>query len=278
LQIDCFVFWLIFIKSLSSKIKDKLQSIHTVPNCVVVSADGRIMPFQAHEHLCRTMPALTASAKRDHYGNRIRESHEPCRHESFITFVPSAASSPAYKCELCDVIMNADAEIHAHCQTKDHIDRVKEVQALQAQPTVVWSTAMQVRVDQLGSQTWQSAMYRQLYWCLIYQSLRDRPVNVERMTQAELLLAKFEFMEQASLLELAAWKAVCIALPAAASSLQASAATTPNYHAWQEWMREGWKERKSTTRHANEIVIIVSSVLPFLPKHYLVGSGSVAQT
>jgi hypothetical protein len=57
-------------------------------------------------------------------------------------------------------------------------------------------------------------MYRQLYWSLIYQSLGDRPVNAERMAQAELLLTKFEFMEQTSLLEMAAWKAVCIAVPA----------------------------------------------------------------
>jgi hypothetical protein len=221
---------------------------------------GRIMPFQAHDHLFRTMPALTVSAKHDRYGNRIRESQEPCRHESFITFVPNA-SSPVYKCELCDFVMNSDSEIHPHCQTNDHIDRVKEVQALQAQPSVVWSAAMQVRVDKLGSWTWQSAMYRQLYWCLIYQSLRDRPVNVERMAQAERLLAKFEFMEQVSLLEMAAWKAVCIALPVCSAMV-----ATRDYHAWQEWMREGWKGCKSATRRANEIGIIVSSVLPFLPK------------
>jgi hypothetical protein len=234
------------------------------------------MAFQAHEHLFRTMPVLI-SGKHDLYGNRMRDSHdpfrnrirdaddahEPCRHESFITFVPSATRSPAYKCELCDCIMNADSEIHSHCQTNDHIDRVKQVQALQAQPTVVWSTTMQVRVDQLGSWVWQSAMYRQLYWCLIYQPLRDKPVNMERMAQAELLLAKFEFMEKASLLEMAAWKAVCIALPASLS--QASAASR-DYHAWQEWMREGWKGCKSAARNANEIVIIVASVLPFLPK------------
>jgi hypothetical protein len=110
-------------------------------------------------------------------------------------------------------------------------------------------------------------MYRQLYWCLIYQSLGDRPVNAERMAQAELVLTKFEFMELTSLLEMAAWKAVCIAVPACYSPVVvAAAAAARDHHAWQEWMREGWKGSKSVTRRTNEIVIIVLSVLPFLPK------------
>jgi hypothetical protein len=224
------------------------------------------MPFQAHEHLFRTMPgiqeynnvhhrsAFASHSSFDYSGNR---QHEACRHESFITFIPSA-SGPFYKCELCGVYMNADSKIRPHCQTNDHIDRVKEVLALQAQPTVVWSTALQVRVDQLGS--WA---YRELYWCLIYQSLREKPVNADRMEQAERLLLKFEFMEQLSLLELAAWKAVCIALPVSSGH---HGPAIRDYHAWQNWMKEGWKGRKGATRYANEITIIVTFVLPFLPR------------
>jgi hypothetical protein len=101
------------------------------------------MPFQAHEHLFRTMP-VTQEYDILHHRRRLGyddlvEQHEACRHESFITFVPSA-SGLFYKCELCNVYMNADVEIHPHCRKNEHVDRIKQVRALQAQPTVVCSS------------------------------------------------------------------------------------------------------------------------------------------
>jgi hypothetical protein len=125
---------------------------------------------------------------------------------------------------------------------------------MQSNPMTAKSGDLQLRVEQLGLKAWRSEVIAQLYWCLLYQFSSDNTAN-ESMKAAQTLLVQLEHLERVSLLELAVWKAVCIA-------------TKDNgcHHSWQEWLGEGWKAAKPETRSAREIGIVIESVLPFLGK------------
>jgi hypothetical protein len=152
---------------------------------------------------------------------------------------------------LCNITL-AEPHFTYHCNDKHHIAWIQDIRQMQSNPTTCTIVELQLRVDQLGLKAWQTEVLAQLYWCLLYQFSHDNSA-LTRMKAAETLLVKYEHLERVSLLELAAWKAVCIA-----------AKVNGCHHSWQEWYRGGWKGSKPGARTAREIGILVVSVVPFL--------------
>jgi hypothetical protein len=188
--------------------------------------------FHAHEYVLCTVPQP----------KQVHSVWENTRHESFVSVV-SRAFPMQYECLLCNVTLE-EPHFNRHCQEQTHIQRMEEIRRMQGNPITVRSAVLQLRIDQLGLKAWQSEVHDHLYWCLLYQFTNVTTAN-DRMTEAETLLGKFEHLERVSLLELAAWKAVCIA-------------TKDNgcHHSWQEWYDTGWKAAKPETRTAREIGIV----------------------
>ena len=128
---------------------------------------------------------------------------------------------------------------------------------MQQNPVVVQCATFKVRIDKLGLRSWRRHVKSKLFWLLLHCGVEDLVYNAKLIAEAESLLSKYEHMERISLLELAIWKAVCIAIPV-------NVVAKNDYHSWQDWARNGWKGGKSAMYKANEIGIIISSVIPFL--------------
>lgn len=208
------------------------------------------MAFRAHEHLFRRVPAVIRGGI--------------CRHESFITPHYDIVTGLSYTCEICKEVTMKECEVDSHCAQNPHVSRVHQIQRMQQNPSVVQMAALQHRIEKLGLCAWQYEVQSKLYWILLYDGASNNDGTIAAavdcdvlMYDAETLLLKFEYRERLALLELAVWKAVCIAISENASEQK-------DYHSWQNWVREGWKENKITMRDANEIGITVASVSPFL--------------
>jgi IMP cyclohydrolase len=218
------------------------------------------MPFEAYQHVSRTMPDM---------------GYAEYPHPSFITPTSSTAGHQpelvSYQCELCDVSIMGDKSLQRHCKSTDHTSRVKLIQQMQKDPIKRKVGAMQARTDQLGLPQWRTA---------IMEERQFKKIKAE----AKSSLSKFELLETTSLLQLVVWKAVClmaglpVSLPQSTtlvesqgsktstdiSTSNSNCTTTICYHSWQDWMRQGWKQHKSSMRNANEIGIIMTAVLPFV--------------
>jgi hypothetical protein len=203
------------------------------------------MVFYAHEHLVPRSPIPFATT--------IYQL------EKSSTYSMTCVS---FKCEICKVAMK-ECDVNNHCKQHTHIARVQQIQKMQQKPMVVIVAALQHRIELLGIYAWQYEIQAKLYWILLYQGAYDGSDSISSteakklLLEAEKLLVRFEQMERISLLKLAVWKAVCLAIPE-------NTAAQKDYHSWQQWALAGWKTNKSTRRKANEIGIIVAAVLPFL--------------
>jgi hypothetical protein len=177
------------------------------------------------------------------------------RHESFITHVPNGSTS-LYRCELCDESLRGN-RVDEHCARSAHHNRVEQIRALQCDYMTHTCAMLRHRSDQLGLKAWQMDVESKLFWTLLNRRFEDPGTA---LVSATALLEKYEQRERISLLELAAWKATCILHP----ELRPAGIKRKGYLAWLDWARNGWKENKATLHNANEISIIVTSIMPFL--------------
>jgi hypothetical protein len=200
--------------------------------------------FEAHKYALCMMP----DPRKNQRGEWV-----PCRHVSFVT-VDSTKYPACYSCALCNFTA-VEPLFELHCKEEEHVCRVQAICLMQENRIARQCVEVHFRADQLGLPAWRTEVFGQLYWCLLYQTSRDHDNNNKRMNAAKRVLFEFEHRERVSLLELAVWKAVCIAVK-----------DNGCHHSWQEWFRDGWKSCKPRVRAANEIGIIVTSVLPFLGK------------
>jgi hypothetical protein len=177
------------------------------------------------------------------------------RHESFITHVSNGSTS-LYRCELCDESFRGD-RVDEHCCTSAHNNRVHQIRVLQRDFVTHECAMLRHRADKLGLKAWQMDVESKLFSTLLNRGFEEPETA---LCSAAALLEKYEQRERSSLLELAAWKATCILHP----ELRPAAIKRKGYLAWLDWARNGWKENKAVLRNANEISIIVTSILPFL--------------
>jgi hypothetical protein len=177
------------------------------------------------------------------------------RHESFITHVSNGSTS-LYRCELCDKSFRGD-RVDEHCCKSAHHSRVDQIRVLQSDYMTHTCAMLRHRADQLGLKAWQMDVQSKLFWTLLNRGVEEPGAALRSATA---LLEKYEQRERISLLELAAWKATCILHP----ELRPPAIKRKGYLAWLDWARNGWKENKAALRNANELSIIVMSIMPFL--------------
>jgi hypothetical protein len=121
----------------------------------------------------------------------------------------------------------------------------------------VFCAQMQRKMDALPPALWQMKVQRELFsWLLNEKANPSFPFYREhKATFFHLDLQ--ERKEAQYLLELATWKALCIAASSIGNGVR-------DFTGWSAWQTEGWKALKASKRDSNEIGVIVKSVLPFL--------------
>jgi hypothetical protein len=177
------------------------------------------------------------------------------RHESFITHVSNGSTS-LYRCDLCEESFRGH-RVDEHCCKSAHHTCVDQIRAMQSDYMTHTCAMLRHRADQLGFKAWQMDVESKLFWTLLNRGVEEPGTA---LLSATALLEKYEQWEGISLLEFAAWKATCILHP----ELRPLAVKRKGYLAWLDWACNGWKENKTALRNANEISIIVTSIMPFL--------------
>jgi hypothetical protein len=198
-------------------------------------------------------------------------------------------SSCTYHCLLCKTTYSSENEFSYHCNEMAHreklnllredqesakkvLERWKRIHICQNssdrhyQPSVcnsIFSSkeeqvpSLLSSVEQLGLQAWridvQAALFRYLMAGSSKAELKSGDTEDQLFRAAVSTLLKHHHSERVALLELAVWKATCLAqMP------------VTGYHAAQEWIMGGWKKMKLEQRRSNDITVVVTAVLPFL--------------
>jgi hypothetical protein len=222
-----------------------------------------------------------------------------------IDFSAFGIASRSYECRLCDRVVvgalptlwHSRSEMDAHCRSEGHVSKVV---ALQRQNRLAsgfidnfqslgqfrradrderFLDLFQVmdRAKRLGLPAWSDAVVANVFWCLMREHDSSAQEGEEGKTQARLAwqrdtlrqLDQYELMERLSLLELAVWKAECLA-------------SAPEEHRKDpasilSWFRSGWKENKEEARlrSSSSMTVIANGVLPFLVES---ATGAAAPT
>jgi hypothetical protein len=220
------------------------------------------------------MPQIDYSAHA-HADDRGAEAHPRCtllRHTH--TSTANTISSPKLEHDavssssLCEIDLLTVAAMNAHCRENVHKEFVQQVYAMQNNGPTKRVAILQHRMDtDCFDSGIQKEVQNKLYWILLwYQGVcphyDPRYPYTDCNGQVSALLAEAEAMierhgrnQRKYLLELAAWKAMC---------LVSASAGWRSYHLWHDWWRQGWKGYKKQLRDANEIGIIVRLVLPYI--------------
>jgi hypothetical protein len=156
-------------------------------------------------------------------------------------------------CELCTKLVEAD-EVVLHCIEARHMQGAKNVHN---SPLAFGFINLHSRIEQLGS-SWQMEIKAKLYDSFLRRDLVGPSFDsTNAIQEANELVDEYEDMERSVLLELAVWKAMCIA------TFQ-SKPESQSLHDLLDWMRHGWKDAKSKTQGCSEIEIITDAVDDFL--------------
>jgi hypothetical protein len=160
------------------------------------------------------------------------------------------------KCRLCETTLRQE-HIAQHCNQALHKLFVAQLQWVQGDSTTAKCALLQQRLDSLPDKAFHAQVQCKLYWTMFNRSSSQ---DGKLLQEVESLVAEHEVKERRCLLELAAWKAACLANPSSDSIIS----TCNNYHSWQDWSRNGWKGNKKAMRNSNGIGIIVQYVSLFL--------------
>jgi hypothetical protein len=149
-----------------------------------------------------------------------------------------------------------DRDQDDHCKEDTHQCRVKMLYGLQQSVLAMHCAMVQNRMDaEMPDPSSRIPIQLEMYWGLLNchkaNGLSWRPTG-----EATAMVDEYVLKQRMSLLELAAWKAMCL--------VSSAGATTPDCSRGQDWRRHGWKVNKSATRNSNEIGIILRTVLPFI--------------
>jgi hypothetical protein len=182
---------------------------------------------------------------------------------SFFSQVPSA-DGIRYKCEICDVQLSSWGVRKRHEKDETHQDRMLQIIDMQENGLINECAKLQCRLDGLSDQTTVAELERKLYRVLLlHGGSTGWPDAVDdHLTEVDHRITDCEQAESLRirmlLLQLAAWKAMCLGNPSKASEPKMT------YHEWHFWSKQGWKARKQDMKDVNEIGIIVRAVRPFI--------------
>jgi hypothetical protein len=178
------------------------------------------------------------------------------QHPSLFIFQHSSYGT-TFKCRLCETTLRQE-QFALHCATHPHTGFVVQLHGMLQNPVAKRCAMTQLRLDSLPSNVLHAQVQCKMYWAFSSQSIPQKTNCI--MQEAESLIMQFEAKERRCLLELAAWKAACLANPSSDSNMP----NCNNYHSWQDWSRHGWKGNKKAMRDSNGIGIIVQNVSLFL--------------
>jgi hypothetical protein len=171
--------------------------------------------FQAYRHVHRKLPEkLDESAYQQYFVIRQASSN---------------GHDVSYYCELCDTTLPTSLDVtrhyHATCNSASlHRSRVQTIHDMQKNHVIMSCALLQRRMDGIVHQASIMHVQSKLYWILMNFSVNSGDRNDTEyqalMAEADALVGRYERNERFHLVELAAWKAVCISNPSA--SVQAS--------------------------------------------------------
>jgi hypothetical protein len=165
-------------------------------------------------------------------------------------------ANKTWRCRLCDRTYYGRRNAATHLEGRHHFQQAQAAAVWRRETANHWENAvlpLEARIEGLCHQPWRDEMYSLLY----RDTFKKRDNNQNYYDTATTKIVEYEHADRIALLELAAWKAVCILNPPNPSILK-------TYHSWKAWESKGWKSIKETVSDANEIGIVVQRVLPFL--------------
>jgi hypothetical protein len=158
-------------------------------------------------------------------------------------------------CELCGKMVRAD-QVHPHCADASHRTTWQGATNVQNSPLAFGFINLHSRIEQLGS-NWQTEIKAQFYNSFLQRDLMGHSFDsAGAIKEANELVNLYESRERVALLELAVWKAICVA--------KFQPKQIQGYHEWLAWTWHGWKSEKSKTQGCNEISIVIAAVRPFI--------------
>jgi hypothetical protein len=166
-----------------------------------------------------------------------------------------------FECQLCGGDNFTLDAVDEHCSLQTHIDGIQQIRKTQENPIVFAYSVLKDRIEDLGLQRWRNEIEAKFFKELVQTTIILPSTSIgnnKPLKEAIALLLKYETMEEISLLELAVWKAMCLA------TITSKPNASLGYYEWLEWTRHGWKCAKNDTRRSNAIGIVISSVLPFM--------------
>jgi hypothetical protein len=224
---------------------------------------GGNAPFQAHQHVHRSLPRSVRKSADLPYASFVRWS---CKN-----------GRPIYYCELCQEHIDSSIDsneieldgendaVHFHCRSNAHRSLVLQIAAMKSSSLRSWCAKQQLRMEQFrgkapAMEQWQALVRCKLYWLLLnYRAWRINDCCCcSNRFEVENTLAMYEWKERLLLLDLVLWKSVCQSNP------RIHSVCTDSYHAWRDWTSHGWKQRKGEMRRCRDIDIILKAILPFL--------------
>jgi hypothetical protein len=160
-----------------------------------------------------------------------------------------------FECKLCAKCFAIEL-VDEHFNSPLHQMLVNVERNIQENPVALVYRLWQTRIASVGLPSWRNAIQAKIFDGSFNHSISL--AKTDQLKEAKSLFTKYHRMEVISLVELAVWKAMCIA------SYRCTPGVHQGYHDWLQWTRHGWKSAKSETRLSNEIGIVICALLPFV--------------
>ena len=191
--------------------------------------------------------------------------------EALLTWIdirskyPSSCRRYSEKYDICLLCKTELGKTEDHSDSYQHKFAVEEVlnratQILQVRDDArLLPRKVEQRVSPYGP--WQGKIYEMIGRAV----MKEDPTIIQ---EANRLLLHYKRLERISLLELAVWKFTCL-VAGNPSNDNDTKGVPRTYLEWKHWHDHGWKALKKQQYRCNQVVIVMTAILPFLKTNRL---------
>ena len=168
---------------------------------------------------------------------------------------PSSCRRYSEKYDICLLCKTELGKTEDHSDSYQHKFAVEEISDRATQILQVRDDArllprkVEQRVSPYGP--WQGKIYEMIGRAV----MKEDPTIIQ---EANRLLLHYKRLERISLLELAVWKFTCVVTD------DTHTGPCQTYLEWKQWDTHGWKTLKKQHYRCNQVVILMTAIVPFL--------------